>query len=238
LKLSREPKEHEKLAVKGVHSAQESAKESIGKILLDLRTDLISDGLKGIKKLTPATYHELTLQASSDSRLSLRDRLIKVHRQGRMLVAAELGKKQNFDKENEFDDLDVLTDVTDARVANDVQSRIVAAAARFALLGLVGVPLLDAVRTEVNAGSLGYIDRASQGLANRVINIGRMDEAERRRDEWGRVEYSALLDQNVCGPCAAEDGQEAQNEADLTPTPNPDCEGGDWCRCFHVWIAD
>lgn len=238
LKLSREPKEHEKLAVKGIANAQESSKEAISRILLALREELISDGLKGIKKLTPATYHELTLQASSDSRLSLRDRLIKVHRQGRMLVAAELGKKQSLEEEDEFDDLDVLTDVTDARVANDVQSRIVAAAARFALLGLVGVPLLDAIRTEVNAGSVGYIDRASTGLANRVINIGRMDEAERRRDEWGRVEYSALLDQNVCGPCAAEDGKEAQNEADLTPTPNPECEGGDWCRCFHVFIQD
>lgn len=238
LKLSREPKEHEKIAVKGIASAQESSKEAIGKILLSLREDLILDGLKGIKKLTPATYHELILQAPTESRTDLRDRLIKVHRRGRMLVASELGKKEAVPDDDEFEDLDMLTDVTDSRVVNDVQSRIVAAAARFALLGLVGVPLLDAVRNEVEAGSVGYIDRASTGLANRVINIGRSDEAQSRRDQWGRVEYSALLDQNVCGPCASEDGQEAANEADLTPTPNPECEGGDWCRCFHVYVQD
>src|ERR1051326_506349 len=68
LQLSREPKEYEKIAVKGVAQAQESAKESINKILLTLRTELITDGLKGIKKLKPASYHELTLQASSKSR--------------------------------------------------------------------------------------------------------------------------------------------------------------------------
>src|ERR1041385_6082667 len=94
LQLSREPKEHEKVAVKGIAGAQESAKESIGKILLNLRETLIADGLKAIKKLKPATYHELTLHAPKESRGDLRDRLIKIHKQGRTLVAAELGKKE------------------------------------------------------------------------------------------------------------------------------------------------
>ncbi len=237
LKLSREPKEHEKIAVKGVHGAQESAKESIGRILLNLRTELIADGLKRIKKLKPATYHELTLQASKESRTDLRVRLIKVHKQGRLLVAAELGKKEAV-PEDEFDDLDMLTDLTDSRVVNDVQSRIIDATTRHSLLGNTGAELINAVQNEINAGSVSYIDRASTGLANRVISIGRMDEAQSRRDDWGRVEYSALLDNSVCGPCAAEDGQEAENEADLTPTPNPECEGGDWCRCFHVYVQD
>ena len=238
LKLSREPKEYEKLCVKGIAGAQESSKEAIGKILLRAREELISDGLKGIKKLDPASYHELILSIPAEARSDLRDRLVKVHKQGRMLVASELGNKADGAVDDEFDDLDTLTDVTGSRVANDVQSRITAAAARFALLGLVGGALLDAVRTEVEAGSVGYIDRASTGLANRVINIGRSDEAERRRDQWGRVEYSALLDQNVCGPCAAQDGQEASNESDLQPAPNPECQGGDWCRCFHVFVQD
>lgn len=235
--LSREPKEYEKIAVKGIATAQESSKEAIGNILLALRTELISDGLKGIRKLDPAMYHELILDTPGEFRTSLRDRLIEVHRHGRLLVAAELGKKEAV-PEDEFDDLDMLTDVTDSRIVNDVQSRIIAAAARFALLGLMGSALQDAVRNEVQAGSVSYINRAATGLANKVINIGRQDEAERRRDQWGRVEYSALLDQNVCGPCAAEDGQEAENEAELTPTPNPECEGGDWCRCFHVFVQD
>lgn len=299
LKLSREPKEHEKIAVKGIHGAQESAKEKIGKVLLGLREELISDGLKGIKKLTPASYHELTLQASSESRTSLRDRLVKVHRQGRLLVAAELEHQQGkgwmaegrmmypayFDAlhqrngfgphdtkcigyececniehepkcalkngfptcscgfkeallEDVFDDLDDLTDLTDSRIANDVQARIVAAATRFRLLGLTGNELLNAITNEITAGSVSYIDRAATGLANKVISIGRQDEAFNRRDQWGKIEYSALLDPSVCSACASEDGQESDNEAELTPVPNPSCEGGDWCRCFWVYVRD
>jgi hypothetical protein len=264
LKLSREPKEHEKLAVKGVHSAQESAKESIGKILLDLRTELISDGLKGIKKLTPATYHELTLQASSDSRLSLRDRLIKVHRQGRMLVAAELGKKSasisdaphkyhftddglvsactchsvKAAAEEEFDELDDLLDVTLSRVVNDTQSRIIASVTEGVTLGRSGNDLLLSVQNSINTGSVSYIDRAAGGLSNRVIGIGRHDEMQSRSDEIGRYEYSALLDANTCSPCAALDGTTAQRMDDLPEVPLADCDGGSLCRCFVVAIAD
>jgi hypothetical protein len=94
LTLSREPKEHEKIAVKGIANAQESAFESINKILLALRTDLIAEGLKGIEKLKPARYHELTLQASADLRTDLRDCLVKVHKQGRKLIGAELEHQQ------------------------------------------------------------------------------------------------------------------------------------------------
>jgi hypothetical protein len=235
LTLSREPTEAEKIAVKGVSQAQESAKESIGSVLLSLRSELIEDGLKGIKKLKPATYHELVLSTPAESRATLRERLIYVYRHGRLLVAAELGRKQSL-ADDEFEELDTLTDLTGSRVANDVQSRVIAAAARFALLGLTGAALLSAVQGEIQSGSVSYIDRASTGLANKVVNIGRRDEAENRRGDWGRVEYSALLDNNVCGPCAAEDGKTANNEDDLQPAPNPECEGGDWCRCFHVFI--
>lgn len=238
LTLSRIPRQHEIMAIKGVSSAQDNAKEQISIILLKLRSELISDGLKGIKPLAPNDYHTLTLRASPEIRSRLRDRLITVHRQGRMLVASELGKKQSVNELDDFDELDTLTDVTDSRVANDVQSRIVGAAARFALLGLTGAALLAAIQAELSAGSVSYIDRASTGLANKVINIGREDEAQRRKDEWSRVEYSAILDQNVCGPCASEDGKEAATEDELQPAPNPECLGGDWCRCFHVFIQD
>lgn len=264
LQLSREPKDHEKLMVKGVAQAQESSKEAIGAILLDLRTTLINDGLSAIKQLKPATYHELVLSTPSNSRLDLRDRLVKVHRQGRMLVARELGGlpkgfahepgcNEKFVKndprgyqcqctfkataEDEFDDLDLLTDLTDGRVVNDVQARIIAAAQRFSLLGLSGNALQEAVSNEVTSGSTGYIDRAATGLANKVVNLGRSDEAQARSDEWDRVEYSALLDQNVCEPCASADGETGPAEDDLTPAPNPECAGGDWCRCFVVYVS-
>jgi len=236
LKLSREPKDHEKIAVKGIHNAQESGKEIIGKTLHVARAELIVMGVSALKRLKPANYHELTLHVSDATRDDLRDELIKLHKQGRMLVAAELSRKAAVLDEDEFDDLEMLTDLTGSRVANDVQARIIDAATRHTLLGQTGDGLINAVTNEINSGSVTYIDRAARGLANKVINIGRSDEAESRSDEWDRVEYSALLDANVCDPCAAEDGKTAANEDDLQPAPNPDCLGGDLCRCFHVWI--
>lgn len=247
LTLSREPKEHEKLTVKGIAQAQEFSKEAITTILLNLRKQLISDGLSGISQLPPSKYHELILEIPRESRSDLRDRLIQVHRQARILVAFELARAKSGSAENysgtfkqdfpeDFDELDDLTDLTSARLANDVQSRITAAATRFSLLGQSGPALITSVTNEIQSGSVAYIDRAATGLANKVISLGREDEAQSRRDEWERVEYSALLDRNVCGPCASEDGQSSTSEDDLTPTPNPACEGGDWCRCFWVFV--
>lgn len=251
LTLRREPRETEKIAVKGVSQAQESSKEKITTILLELRPELISDGLKGIKKLEPATYHELTLTASSEIRTSLRDRLIRVHRDGRELVIAELNRQSKSiaaekicpvrfkqdDEGDEFDELDTLTDLTDARVANDVQSRIIAAAARFALLGLVGAVLIEAIQKEMADGSVSYIDRAAGEAANKVVALGRYAEMRDRSDSIERYEYSALLDSNTCFSCSSEDGKEAPSLDGLEETPNPSCDGGGACRCFIVAIV-
>lgn len=236
LTLSREPNEHEKIAVKGIHQSQETAKERIGKVLLSLRDELIESGLKAIGKLEPADYHTLTLTVPKESESDLRDELDKTFLQGRRLVAAELGTKADLIDGIEDEEIDTLTRLTGSRVANDVQSRIAAAAARFRQAGLTGNELTQAIGGEVNSGSSAYIDRAAIGVGNRSLALGRSAEAENRSDEWGRVEYSALLDSNVCEPCAGEDGKTAESEDDLQPAPNPECLGSDFCRCFLVYV--
>lgn len=254
--LSRQPTEAEKLCIKSIASAQEAGKASVGAVLLKARIELIGEALKAIKKLKPATYHTLILEVSDDLRGDLRARLTDVFTKGKRLVATELaGQKSNsptlinparYDHRTktvaetgeDSQELDELADLTDARVANDVQSRITAAATRFALLGLTGAALWEAVGNEINAGSVSYIDRAAQGVANRVLNIGRAAEMEDRSDDIGHYEYSAILDQNTCGACSADDGMTANSPADLPGTPNPECEGSDFCRCFIVAILD
>lgn len=266
LTLRREPRETEKIAVKGVSQAQESSREKITTILLGLRTELISDGLKGIKKLPVSQYHELTLTASPEIRTSLRDRLIKTHRTGRLLVARELGflpkgftheagcnekfvkndppgyqcqcEWKQGDDEDEFDELDTLTDLTDSKVINETQARLIAAATRAAFIGLVGVALIEFVRQEMADGSVSYIDKSAIGAANKVINLGRYNEMRSRADSIERYEQSELLDANTCDPCAADDGKESSNIDDLPGAPNPSCEGGDFCRGFIVAIAE
>lgn len=245
LTLSREPKEYEKLAVKGIAQAQESSRGAITTILLNLRKSLISDGLSGISQLPPAQYHKLILSIPVESRSDLRDRLIATHAQGRMLVARELaGTKQAHNPrtrkavdDDEFDELDDLTDLTTARLANDVQSRITAAATRFSLLGQAGPNLIASVTNEITGGSVSYVDRAAGEVAHKVIAFGREDEMRRRDDEIDRYLYSALLDSNTCDPCLSLDGTEAQSLDDLPEVPLADCAGGGMCRCFIIAVT-
>src|SRR3990172_9927979 len=60
LTLSREPTEAEKLCVKSIAGAQETAKKQITDVLLRARERLIKDGLEAITNLSPAKYHTLT----------------------------------------------------------------------------------------------------------------------------------------------------------------------------------
>lgn len=242
LMLSREPNEAEKRCVKSIAQAQEASQQSVTNILLKLRDVLVDAGVKAVAKLKPSEYHLLVLKTPKENRSSLRTELESVFMRGKELVAAELGAqksvKQAQPSDEDLEELDDLTDLTDSRVANEVQSRITAAAGRYALLGLTGAALWEAVRSEINAGSVSYIDRASRGVANKVLNFGRYREMQERSDEIDRYEYSAILDQNTCGPCAQDDGKEASSPDDLPDTPNPDCEGSDFCRCFIVTILD
>jgi hypothetical protein len=240
LTLSREPTEAEKLCVKSVAQAQDSSQQSVAKILGKLRSDLIESGMKAVKKLEPADIHTLTLDAPPAK--DLRADIESIFIIGRKLVATELrGQKRAAPKQitaGDDDLLDEITEVTVSRVANDVQAKIAEAVARYRLMGLRGSELWAAVNDEMERGSVAYIDRLARGASGRVLNFGRLREAEDRSDEWNKVEYSAILDANVCEPCASEDGESASDESDLTPVPNPDCAGGDFCRCFHVFIAE
>jgi len=242
LTLYREPKEHEKLCLKSIAQAQESGKESVGQVLLSAREELIDQGMKKVKKLDSSTYHELVINVTKDTTSQLKSELETVLLKGKSLVISELSRQKAADDpeidDDDEEEVDHLSDLTGARVANDVQSRITAAITRFALLGLVGSALYDAVRNEVETGSVSYVDRAAQGATNKVLNFGRAKEARARKEDWTTVEYSAILDSNSCDPCASQDGEQASDESDLTPTPNPDCLGTDLCRCFHVFIYE
>jgi hypothetical protein len=166
----------------------------------------------------------------------LRDLVNETFNDGRLLIQTQRGGIKADDDVDFDDELDDLTIISEVRLANDVQARITGAATRYAMLGQSGTTLINSVTSDINSGSVAYIDRIATGLANRTLSMGRSVEAEKY--EWQRIEYSALLDVNTCSPCAEADGETSTNEEDLTPAPNPSCEGGDWCKCFHVFIGD
>jgi hypothetical protein len=235
LQLSREPKVHEALQVKAIASAQDSAKERLTNLLLVIRNGLVEDALARLVKLSPATYHKLIVTVSDNDHDQLHDAVTTTFNDGRLLIATQRGIKQADDDDYD-DELDQLTSITASRLANDVQARVTGAASRYALLGMTSTALITAVTSDARSASTAYVERAATGLANRTLNLGR--SAEAARYDWQRIEYSALLDVNTCGPCLDADGQEASDESQLTPAPNPDCEGYDNCRCFWVYVQD
>lgn len=235
LTLSREPKIYELPQLKAIASAQESGKERLSAMMLSIRNELVSEAVGKIEKLSPAKYHTLIVTVDKAGRILLRDLVTETFNDGRLLIQLQRGSKQS-DNDDYDEELDDLTDITTARLANDVQARIIGAASRYALLGQSGIQLINSVTNDINSGSVSYIDRAATGLANRTLNLGRSVEAAKH--DWERVEYSSLLDVNTCSACAAADGETSTNEDDLTPAPNPDCEGLDLCKCFHVFIAN
>jgi hypothetical protein len=51
----------------------------------------------------------------------------------------------------------------------------------------------------------------------------------------GTAVYTAAMDENSCGPCEEADGTEGPpGGLPELPTPNPNCQGGDRCRC--IWV--
>jgi hypothetical protein len=235
LTLSREPKPHEMLHVKAIASAQDSAKERLSTMMLAIRNELINDAIERLANLSPAKYHTLIVSVDQAGHILLRDLVSATFNDGRLLISTQRGIKQDDDIDLD-DELDDLTTISEVRLANDVQARITGAATRYAMLGQSGMTLINSVTNDINSGSVAYIDRISTGLANRTLNLGR--SAEAAQYAWERIEYSSLLDVNTCSPCAEADGETATDESDLTPAPNPSCEGGDWCKCFHIFISD
>lgn len=74
-----------------------------------------------------------------------------------------------------------------------------------------------------------------------AFNVGREQYAQEHAHLVRAVQYSAVLDGNVCPFCARDDGKQfafnSGEHRELVP-PHPDCEGRDNCRCLFVYLED
>jgi hypothetical protein len=138
--------------------------------------------------------------------------------------------------------------VTSAKVTaeklNDAWfNRVLEVAVRLRRGGLIGQALIDevwqALETEIGAALKGV----ARAEVNEAFGLGRAVEARVQADEIEKCVYSALLDVNTCGPCAALDGEEttfgSERYYELLP-PYKGCEGnkggGDACRCMWLFL--
>jgi HK97 family phage portal protein len=249
LTLGREPQGVElAIDLKKIDGDYQTARQYLAAILAKLRTDLIEQAAAELDKLEPATAHTLSLVPNLRYRSQISKVLKNAYKVGRQQIIAELNAQRTgkgvapIDIESKDDPewltyIDELTDGLIARMISEITKRGIDVYLRMKLLVDYSV---EALKAELESQSDKFIDPMAGSTANAAISEGRDDEIKDQIDAGnaGEVMYSAILDANTCGPCADADGETASDPADLPAAPNPDCDGGDKCRCIIVAIAD
>jgi hypothetical protein len=127
-------------------------------------------------------------------------------------------------------------DQTAEVAARNISNAALAAAAAAAQAELTGELADDVIEGNILVGSDAAALRVG-AMVTSMLDQGRSDEASDSWSDIDHAEYSAILDGQVCATCEQMDGQTTTDpdEADGW-VPNPDCEGGDRCRCAVFYL--
>ena len=95
----------------------------------------------------------------------------------------------------------------------------------------------DALQTAAEQAATGQLHLEALTNAAASINDGRNDAGSSAPDVVGAI-YTSVMDERACDPCIAADTGAVlpPDEALALGPPNPDCAGGDRCRCMLVWV--
>ncbi len=166
---------------------------------------------------------------------ALADELTSLYALGRQTVADELARQGAAEAPAGFArDRDRESLTTRARVAtHGIVARILQAVFRRHLAGHDDLPVV----AEAEAGAAMKAEALVHAAP--ALNLGRSDEADERSDEIRGSRYTSILDPNRCERCAGADDDVLRPLADpvrlARKPPNPDCEGGDRCRCLEAF---
>lgn len=155
---------------------------------------------------------------------------LKARGDGQRITAAEKPKKPA-----KLPDPDEAIEDAAEMAARSIASRVQVAAAAAAARTGAGIPLdpssaAEAATREGDAAALHLV-----GVVSDLMSLGRSVEMEAQAQDVADYVYSAILDGNCCENCEPMDG-ETTVDADEAATwaPNPNCLGGDRCRCLVI----
>lgn len=116
-------------------------------------------------------------------------------------------------------------------VVNEVYGRV----HRSAIAAIKGSKSTQDLANEAADGAL-RVEALTNASA--AVNEGRNDAASANRPDVAGGIYTSVMDANTCDVCASTDNGEVQTPEELETMgpPNPDCAGGDKCRCMIVWV--
>jgi HK97 family phage portal protein len=246
LTLGREPRGVELVIdLKKINTDYESQKETAIKILQKFRIDLIGQAVTTLDKLNSQTAHTLTLTPDPKLRKEIAKAVRSAYIAGRSQIMQEITAQNaakhcntaDFKADDPLTYLEYLDELIDgmvSRIINEITGRAIN---EYLTLKLLLDYTIEKLKENLTGQSEKFIDPIAGSSVNAAISRGRSDEIEANADKIDHIEYSAVLDANTCGPCGDADGEVASDEADLPAAPNPDCDGGDRCRCIHVAVV-
>lgn len=130
--------------------------------------------------------------------------------------------------------------ITARKQAEAWRSRIMDTGLRLRRNGLQGKDLEDRIQKELDDEIESGAKRDAAAEINEAFGLGRAGMAGELGDQIESATYSAILDSNVCEPCADLDGEVFETDSpeyDQNMPPNVSCLGGDQCRCVYILQA-
>lgn len=239
LTLSREPNElEEHLDLKGIFDDVEDHKKRLFAVFLRLRDRLVTQAEEFLSTsgTDPEEIADFTVNPPADDVRRAQGVVKSSILAGRSRVRTELELPPARETPDDSSAVSSITSVSVNQYSSEINRRIIDQVLLWVLQGVAAASISANIRQTIRGQSEKWIEDRAGSVANVGVQTGRREEIQDNEDEWGNLEYSALLDSNVCVECRPWDGVTATKLEDLPRTPNPKCLGGARCRCFIVTV--
>ena len=247
VKVRRPPVGAEKcMALSEIAGSLDKGRDDIATELRAARPRVQAEIIHKVMNRPVGEMHRASVAPDAKLAAAVRDILQGVHQFGFDQVGKERAKQKAGAApadaakiraaERSKDPIGLYADGVVSEFTNTLSARATNAAIDRKRKGGTDGEVIQAVQQDLDDQSDKWIDGVASKGANEAFAEGRESGFEEYRDEIGSYIYSALLDLNTCEDCAAADGMEGESEDDIPDTPNPDCGGGDKCRCVKVAV--
>lgn len=215
----------------------------IGKLSSDIKAVLVQAYQRGRQQVADELSRQKKGQPVVAEAIASREgkRITAADAMRRLAVGKEpgpLGMPAPTPPPASADHISQQADIAARQIAGAAQG---AAAERALAHGVTPPTDSGALADAVNSAG-DYAALRTAGAVQRVMNLGRSDQARDMRPLIRDAIYSALLDSNTCSVCEARDGDETTDIDEAAGwTPNPDCEGAEYgneCRCLTLYEYD
>lgn len=236
----RAPRGAEKfLALAEITNALDRGRDEVAAALRAARPALQTEVLHKLAAAPVRTMHRVSIAPDAGLIAKVETILAGVSGFGFDQVEAEAKRQrvQLAERKPKREPLGVYADAAVSEFTNTLQSRATNVVLDKKRRGdLRAGELIREADADLDEQSDKWIDGVASKAANQSFADGRADGYEDHKDEISKVIYSSLLDGNTCEVCSEADGKEGETPDDIPSVPNPDCLGGDKCRCVHVFV--